>query len=167
MNIRTFVAFLSRNLQYDFPKMRGGSKAVWNFSEKTSVFVASIVPNIIESWVTILVFKTKKYKLWLNSQSLFIFCQTFNLYSEEEFCGKGFSWEVWVFCRCLGRMGVSGRSRALFCSPARCIFSPAPIQWEVRGRPLPGQCHRPLSGPVLRFSSLQARQKTKLRPSRP
>ena len=30
MNIRTFVAILSRNLQYDFPKMRGGgSKAVW------------------------------------------------------------------------------------------------------------------------------------------
>ena len=24
MNIRTFVAILSRNLQYDFPKMRGG-----------------------------------------------------------------------------------------------------------------------------------------------
>ena len=24
MNIRTFVAYLSRNPQYDFPKMRGG-----------------------------------------------------------------------------------------------------------------------------------------------
>ena len=26
-----------KKLQYDFPKMRGGSKAVWNFSENSSV----------------------------------------------------------------------------------------------------------------------------------
>ena len=46
MNIRTFVAFLSENLQYNFPKTRGGggSKAIWNFSEKTSVLVFSFVP---------------------------------------------------------------------------------------------------------------------------
>ena len=39
MNIRTFVAILSRNPQYNFPKMRGGgSMAVWNFSENLSLF---------------------------------------------------------------------------------------------------------------------------------
>ena len=42
MNIRTFVAkshtFVA-NPQYNFPKMRGGgSKAVWKFSENSSVF---------------------------------------------------------------------------------------------------------------------------------
>ena len=47
MNIRTFVAFLSENLQYNFPKTRGGgSKAIWNFSEKTSVLVFTFVPNL-------------------------------------------------------------------------------------------------------------------------
>ena len=51
MNIRTFVAklqFLSRNPQYDFPKMRGGgagSKAVWNFSENSSVLVGPGFPK--------------------------------------------------------------------------------------------------------------------------
>ena len=46
MNIRTFVAFLSQNLQYNFPKTRGGgSKAIWNFSEKTSVLVFPFVPK--------------------------------------------------------------------------------------------------------------------------
>ena len=46
MNIRTFVAFVSQNLQYNFPKTRGGgSKAIWNFSEKTSVLVLPFVPN--------------------------------------------------------------------------------------------------------------------------
>ena len=46
MNIRTFVAFVSQNLQYNFPKTRGGgSKAIWNFSEKTSVLVLPIVPK--------------------------------------------------------------------------------------------------------------------------
>ena len=29
-----------KKLQYNFPKMRGGSKAVWNFSENSSDFVA-------------------------------------------------------------------------------------------------------------------------------
>ena len=36
MNIRTFVAILSRNPRFYFLKMRGGSKAVWNFSENSS-----------------------------------------------------------------------------------------------------------------------------------
>ena len=46
MNIRTFVAILSRNPQYDFPKMRGrGSKAVWNFSEVSSVLEMPSVPK--------------------------------------------------------------------------------------------------------------------------
>ena len=35
-----------KNLQYDFPKMRGGgSKAVWNFSENSSVLVGGGFPN--------------------------------------------------------------------------------------------------------------------------
>ena len=43
---RTFVAILSRNPQYDFPKMRwGGSKAVWNFSENSSVLETPSVPK--------------------------------------------------------------------------------------------------------------------------
>ena len=45
MNIRIFVAILSQNPQYDFPKMRGGgSKAVWNFSENSSVLETPSVP---------------------------------------------------------------------------------------------------------------------------
>ena len=47
MNIRTFVAILSRNPQYDFPKMRGGSKVVWNFSENSSVLVGPFVPYLL------------------------------------------------------------------------------------------------------------------------
>ena len=35
-----------KNLQHDFPKMRGGSKAVWNFSEYSSVLVATPVPKL-------------------------------------------------------------------------------------------------------------------------
>ena len=41
-----------KNLQYNFPKTRGGggSKAIWNFSEKTSVLVGSSVPyNKVET----------------------------------------------------------------------------------------------------------------------
>ena len=34
MNIRTFVAFLSQNLQYNFPKMRGGVKGYLEFFRK-------------------------------------------------------------------------------------------------------------------------------------
>ena len=45
MNIRTFVTILSQNPQYDFPKMRGGVKAVWNFSENSSVLVTPSVPK--------------------------------------------------------------------------------------------------------------------------
>ena len=35
---------LIQDLQHDFPKMRRASKAVWNFSENSSVLVASLVP---------------------------------------------------------------------------------------------------------------------------
>ena len=35
-----------KNLQYDFPKMRGGSKAVWNFSENSSVLVGTGFPKM-------------------------------------------------------------------------------------------------------------------------
>ena len=34
-----------KKLQYDFPKMRGGSKAVWNFSENSSVLDVSGIPK--------------------------------------------------------------------------------------------------------------------------
>ena len=50
MNIRTFVPYLSRNPQNDFPKMRGGgSKAVWNFSKVLSVLVCAPVPKFNRS----------------------------------------------------------------------------------------------------------------------
>ena len=41
----TLVMNSGKNLQYDFPKTRGGggSKAIWNFSEKTSVLVSSLI----------------------------------------------------------------------------------------------------------------------------
>ena len=50
MNIRTFAAILSRNPQYNFPKMRGGgggggAKAGWNFSENSSDLVMRGIPN--------------------------------------------------------------------------------------------------------------------------
>ena len=45
MNIRTFVAILSRNPRYNFLKMRGGSKAVWNFSENSSILEGVGVPK--------------------------------------------------------------------------------------------------------------------------
>ena len=52
MNICTFVAILSRNPQYDFPKIRGGgSKAVWNFSEVSSALVTPSVPYLLVRWV--------------------------------------------------------------------------------------------------------------------
>ena len=43
----TLVMNSGKNLQYNFPKTRGGggSKAIWNFSEKTSVLVFPIVPK--------------------------------------------------------------------------------------------------------------------------
>ena len=41
----TLVMNSGKNLQYDFPKMRGGSKAVCNFSENSSVLVGPSVPN--------------------------------------------------------------------------------------------------------------------------
>ena len=44
MNIRTFVTILSRKAQCNFPKMRGGSKAVWNFSENSSDLLTWPVP---------------------------------------------------------------------------------------------------------------------------
>ena len=43
MNKRTFVAILSRKPQFNFPKMRGGSKAVWN-SENSSVLEGESFP---------------------------------------------------------------------------------------------------------------------------
>ena len=33
-------------MQNDFPKMRGGSKAVWKFSENSSVLETPSVPNL-------------------------------------------------------------------------------------------------------------------------
>ena len=38
MNIRTFVAILSRNLQYDFPKMRGGGQRPFGIFPKIHPF---------------------------------------------------------------------------------------------------------------------------------
>ena len=47
MNIRTFVTILSRKAQCNFPKMRGGSKAVWNFSENSSDLVHVTCPYVV------------------------------------------------------------------------------------------------------------------------
>ena len=41
----TSVMNFRKNLQHNFPKMRGGSKAVWNFSENSSVLDVSGIPN--------------------------------------------------------------------------------------------------------------------------
>ena len=46
MNMRTFVTILSRKPQNNFPKMRGGSTAVWNFSENSSVLEALSFPKL-------------------------------------------------------------------------------------------------------------------------
>ena len=35
-----------KNPQHDFPKMRGGSTAVWNFSENSSVFEGTGFPYL-------------------------------------------------------------------------------------------------------------------------
>ena len=48
MNIRNFVAILSQNPHYDFLKMRGGSKAVRNFAEKSSVLVLRGIPYAVD-----------------------------------------------------------------------------------------------------------------------
>jgi len=44
MNIRTFVAILSRNPQYDFPKMRGGVKGRLELFRKFISFGDAILP---------------------------------------------------------------------------------------------------------------------------
>ena len=52
MNIRTFVAFLSQNLQYNFPKMRGGVKGRLEFFRKFIRFRSLTRPlNLIPSWL--------------------------------------------------------------------------------------------------------------------
>ena len=40
-----FLSMKLKNLQHDFPKVRRGSKAVWNFAENLFVLVASPVPS--------------------------------------------------------------------------------------------------------------------------
>ena len=40
----TSLMNFGKKLQHDFPKMRGGSKAVWNFSENSSVLDVSGIP---------------------------------------------------------------------------------------------------------------------------
>ena len=44
MNIRTFVAFLSQNLQYNFPKTRGGVKGHLELFRKNIRFGVFIRP---------------------------------------------------------------------------------------------------------------------------
>ena len=41
-----FVASLKK-LQHNLPKMRGGSRAVWNFSENSAVLEAPPVPRVM------------------------------------------------------------------------------------------------------------------------
>ena len=50
MNIRTFVAFLSQNLQYNFPKTRGGVKGRLELFRKNirfGVFSRPLAPVLI------------------------------------------------------------------------------------------------------------------------
>ena len=50
----TLVMNFRKNLQYDFPKNEGGgSKAVWNFSENSSVLVANGFPKLNASAVIV------------------------------------------------------------------------------------------------------------------
>ena len=46
MNIRTFVAFLSQNLQYNFPKTRGGVKGHLELFRKNIRFGIAIRPLV-------------------------------------------------------------------------------------------------------------------------
>ena len=48
-----FEGFVSiiKKLQHNFPKMRGGSKAAWNFSENSSVLETPSVPKKDDSRV--------------------------------------------------------------------------------------------------------------------
>ena len=41
----TLVMNFGKNLQQNFLKMRGGSKAIWNFSENSSVLEGGGVPK--------------------------------------------------------------------------------------------------------------------------
>ena len=79
MNIRTFVTILSRNPQHDFPKMRGGgSNAVWNLSENSSVLVSPSVPNPLKEPNLSMLLVTrgaestqvKRLLVWLNQENL-------------------------------------------------------------------------------------------------
>ena len=47
MKTATFEGFVAslKNLQYNFPKMGGGSKVVWNFSENSSVLEEVGIPK--------------------------------------------------------------------------------------------------------------------------
>ena len=84
MNICTFVTILSRNPQYDFPKMRGGSKAFWNFSENSSVLETPSFPKQLHCcelrgglW-GVLCQLWRGQKRWLT----WIWCATAWMYSE-------------------------------------------------------------------------------------
>ena len=48
MKTATFEGFVAslKNLQHNFPKRRGGSKAVWNFSENSSVLEEVGIPYL-------------------------------------------------------------------------------------------------------------------------
>ena len=91
----------------------------------------------------------------------------FNLkpFLEKAFVGRGFEERFECFAAASDEWENRGGAEHFF-APRPLHFLPRAHPMGGEGRPLPGQCHRPLSGPVLRFSSIQARQKTKLRPSR-
>ena len=46
---------IKKDLQYDFPIMRRGSKAIWNFSEKSSDLVAGLFPKLSHAITKIII----------------------------------------------------------------------------------------------------------------
>ena len=68
---RNFVAILSQNPQYNFPKMRGGSKAVWNFSKNSSVLVSWYLFYQHRSAWLITMFKTVTIVFVISGPELF------------------------------------------------------------------------------------------------
>ena len=67
MNIRTFVAFSSRNLQYDFPKMRGGVKGRLEFFLKFIRFGSQTLPSVSRPYMKM---QTKRNTYFLLNRKL-------------------------------------------------------------------------------------------------
>ena len=94
MNIRTFVTILLRNPQYNFPKMRGGSKAVWNFFKNSSVLemwgIPSIFVNATSLWCCQFSNPSKAVALPSGNRPAGILVFDTNWTSSDDFLGGSF-----------------------------------------------------------------------------